>query len=872
MIYDKGNKYEMKKLAVFIILAGMLMTFKLACYAESSVGLYYNNSTYTIEQSSLPQSGFPFNVSQKDGVIELSDKAASFTASIKYNVLDEASFNMLRQYYNDNKSSRDDLFKKYLDLQKSYIPAMQDLYNISFLYGDAANPSSQSNMKVFYEKQDKFFGQTADVFLYNVIKSENLSVNEETHLDMIVPVPSQFSLISINLITKSGSLDSTLIENICTLLGYLRFTGLPSQTAIPGVFMDKNAIDASNAGIYPIAGKNTVKYSELADEQAGYRLLYPSTFIPYMQNSIGGKLLFKSFKITPNHIFSISVKPIEKVSGLEDEIFFIKEGNNTSIKIKQEGKFNIAGKKFNILKYDLKTGNNVLHVQDYLITNGTMLYKFQLNSLLEEPSAAITDEFNKILASLCFTVQQNKAASGEDVFTRYENKEEGYSFVYPKGWQLDDISTDINFDKLRVKFRDLSGPIDIYMAEGELYQGCNLEEVITGLTGQSDKCIKKYEPPYAGTVKKLLDISCTIKDSTIYLNKLVNYKDTNGRSRLCYSANIIKGSKIYSIFITVGEYLAKDGKFTDIGVNKLLNSIASSFRLENTKESMARKAVGETRNRKVVFLEDFIKKKLDPMLTITSITTTSTNGSYYLTIDNTSESGYYKINLDYPNKKLQIEEKVLKSQIMKTELEKLNKTYSERQITGMEQDKRNMTVIISSRSSDTAPVVTRTYNINVSFSKKGVEWETVRTDHAEQLKRECKIYLDSFFLADVKIFFSNKYEFKDIETYRKNNCTYRTLIYAEFNKTSGYFTLEIDPVDDSIRVLAYKPLVALFTDIKVKYKYGESGYHVSDYSFDSDKLTMQLYLTSLADSAVSMESFKIWYNPETNCIESDKIK
>jgi hypothetical protein len=862
----------MKKLTGVIILAGLLMIFKLAGYADSSVGLFYNNNTYTIEQASLPQSGFPFIVSQKDGVIEFSDKASSFTVSIKYNVLDDASFGMLRQYYNDSDSSKDDLFGKFLDLQKSYIPAMQELYNMSFLYGDAASPVSQSNMKLFYEKQDSMFSHPADVFLYNVIKSENLSVNEETHLDIIVPVPSQYSLISINIITRSGSLNTALMDNISTITGCLRFTGLPSQTTKLDVFNDKNIIDAVNAGIYPVMNKKAVKFSELADEQAGYKLLYPSSFLPYMENSIGGKLLFKSFKITPNHIFSISVQPVEKGTELDGEISFIKEAGKTSIKIKEEGKTNISGKKFSFLKYDLKIGNYVQHVQDYLITNGTMLYRFQLSSLLEEPSAAISGEFLKILASLDFTILQNKTVSDEDVFTRYENIEEGYCFDYPKAWQLDDISNDINFDKLKIEYQDLSGPIDIYVAEGSIYQGCNPEEIINGLTGQSDRYIKKYDPPYAGTVKKVLDISYSIKDSIIYLYKLINYEDSNGRSRLCYSADIIKDGKIYSIFITVGGYLTKDGIYTDNDVNNLLNSIASSFKLETTKESTARKAVGETRNRKVVFIEDSMKKKLDPALVVTSITAAGTDGVYYLTAGNSPQSGYYKIKLDYADKELQIEEKMLKSQIMKVELEKLNKIYSKRQITDVELNERNMTITISSRSSNTAPIVSRTYGIDINFTKKGVEWETVRNDHAEQLKKECKIYLDSFFLADVNVYFPSKDEFKDIETYRKTNCVYTTLIYAEFNQTSGFFTLEIDPVDDNIKFISYSPVDKLLTDIKLKCKYGENGYHVSDRNFNSDKFTMQLYLTSFSDGALSMESFKIWYNAETNNIESDKIK
>jgi hypothetical protein len=128
------------------------------------------------------------------------------------------------------------------------------------------------------------------------------------------------------------------------------------------------------------------------------------------------------------------------------------------------------------------------------------------------------------------------------------------------------------------------------------------------------------------------------------------FTDDSGKNRLCYSVDIIKGRKIYSMFITTGEYHAKDGSFLDKKTNELINLAASSFGLENTPESEKRRLEGESRNRKLVFAENYLKRLIDPKLKITSVGKIQPDGSTTVIAGNTADSGYYRTHARLPGK------------------------------------------------------------------------------------------------------------------------------------------------------------------------------------------------------------------------------
>ncbi len=654
----------MKRLAGFILLVGMIFSLKAVSHAENRLSFEYNGRAFTIEQASYPKSGFPFELLAKEGVLLLSDKASGLSASIRLDSLDEAALEALRKYYNDQSSIDYEMFTKYIDLQKSYIPALQDLYRNSYLFGDSGNSYAESNMKVFYQDKNKIFGNNSDVFLYNIISSDRLDYLEETHLDLIIPVYSDLSLLSINFTFKAGNLNSEAEQAVYRLLGGIRFPGFPVQTGQIKVFGEKEAIMAANAGIYSTAEGNADTCVELKNEEAGYSLEYPSSYLPYMENRLGVKLNYVSFKASPDQIFSVSAEQVSVTDSVYDKPSYIKEFYRDAITVKKEGTATMDGKEFVFLNYELEdTDGYITYVRDYYTSGGGFIYNLRFSSRFMAAPEESDSQFDRILGSLTLDSAGTEGAKSDVPFRRYSNKEEGYSFLYPVKWNLTDLSRDINFDSLYLKIPELSGPIDISISEGELKKGIGSGAIPSILAGTDtdayEKSISNYTAPYAGAEKRLLSNSVKKENGITYVYRLVNYLDPNGRMRLCYSMDIVKKSKVYSMFISVSEYATSNGSVSDLNINAIIDTIASSFKSDETYESHERDSFGETRNRKVVLLESILRKQLGPDAKITQAVNSKAGGSYYLLVEDIADSGYYRVKPDFSNNTLLIEERLL---------------------------------------------------------------------------------------------------------------------------------------------------------------------------------------------------------------------
>ncbi|NJD02217.1 MAG: hypothetical protein FIA99_06380 [Ruminiclostridium sp.] len=786
----------MKKLAWLILLAGMIFAPATVSHAESVLSFEYNGKTYTVEQASSPESGFPFDVQTKDGLLLLSDKALGFSAFIRQNSLDKSSMGALRKYYNDYSSIDFEIFTKYIDLQKSYIPALQDLYRSSYLFGNPENPNSETNMKVFYQDKDEIFGNKSDVILYNIINSDRLNYSEETHLDMIVPVYSDLSLISINFTFKAGNLNKETEQAVYKLLSYMRFTGFPVQTGTLKVFDEKEAVIAANAGIYKTAGGNSGDFTELKDETAGFTLKYPSSYLPYMENKLGGKLNYKSFKISPRQVLSISAEQTSATGSVYDKASYMKELYKP-ITVKKEGKETISGNEFVFLIYELKDGEgNVTYIKDYFTAGDKFIYNIRLSSRFEDASAELDSDFHKILSSFIISDAEVVKTGSEAPFIKYSNKEEGYSFLYPVKWKLTDVSKDINFDSLSLKIPELSGPIDIYISEGELKADINPEEIPSILSGVdaevSARNTRNYTPPYTGTLNRLLSHSFQKDNEITYVYRLVNYMDSNGRPRLCYSKDIVKKNKIYSMFISVSEYATLNGSVSDTDINTVIEKIASSFKYEGTYESNERDSFGETRNRKVVKLENILKQQLGRDAKIVQAVNTSVGGSYFINVEGVEDSGYYRVKPDFTSNSLFIEEALL--------------------------------------------------------------------------KKDCKSALEEYLSTDVNVYFPSGDEFKNIENQKDGNGHYTMVVYTEFNNTSGFFILDIDPNEHLTKAISFKSSKDLAEEISAGIAQNAVIGFIINNSVDRKDFTLNFHFYSSIIGHF-FRSYMVVLNPETLTLE-----
>lgn len=839
----------MKKIAGLLIFSAILFLSYQVCSGESGAS--------------------SFSVSYDGSITEYDDASAGIKAAVSLDELNDTDLQSLRNYYNDKKSTEDELFDKYVKLQRSYIPAMQDLFTASFFYGDQGKPLSESNMKLFYEGSERVFGQMSAVYLYNIIKSDGLQMNEETHLDISVPLKADRALLSIRITMKAGNLNRENIGKIKALLEEIHPGGSMSHTAELRLFDKPDLLDAANTGIYQAQSAEGQGSSLIEDKHAGFAFSLPYGFVPYMQNRIGGRLQYRSYKINPNHVFSISTQPLKTEGGLESAVAGIRTSEGWW-DVKDEGLRRIGDKDYYYVKYDGTVDGGAVHIIDYFTADHSILYRLQLNSRLEEPSPVIIREFYGILFSFGTVEPETVDLTGTPLEAAYANEEEGVSFNYPGDWDLTEISESIEYDRLQLVFPELSGPLEITISEGELKKAVGpgeLPSFLTGRNGSADANVLKYDSPYAGNPVKVLSISSRTAGSVLYVYRLLDYLDPYGRNRLTYSIDILKGTKIHSMFFSLGEYATVDGRPKTQAVEAAIDAIAASFRIEDTPQALAREAAGETRNRKIVFVEEELKKKVDPGLKVAGVSDTAADGSLFVKVVNTGVGGYYKVLPDFAGGGLTILDRTLTSIILQSELDKLKKTYTDRVITGTYINEANMTIRIDSSRRRGSPVFTRMYRVDAGISGNSVVWKTTRPNHEQELKLECKVFLFTYLSSDVDMQYDYDNVFKDMSAYAAKNMTFRTLVHVSGGSMDSFLTLEIDTLDDDISVVSTESTEDLLKEIDKNLGFGRSGYRMASYSFDKSDFSLKLQLESVIDGSAKSVNLKIQYNPENQTID-----
>jgi hypothetical protein len=299
--------------------------------------------------------------------------------------------------------------------------------------------------------------------------------------------------------------------------------------------------------------------------------------------------------------------------------------------------------------------------------------------------------------------------------------------------------------------------------------------------------------------------------------------------------------------------------------------IVASFRAVDTPEYKAAAESGEFRNEKVVFVEKWLRENVDPSLTVTSVTGFNTDGSFYTTVDNSPKSGYYRVKLDYPAKKLEIEDIVLKSTILDTELEKLYKLYEKDSVTAFEFDEKNMLITLETGYYEGAAPFTASYAMNVSLSDEGISWKASRPHHPADLAGECTKYLEWVLGANTKFYFTGDNEFSNIEAYTQKGIKYELAVYTEMENLSGYFVISVDPRNDRFTLVTFISLSQIVNDIGIKYGFDKDGYIVKAISLDESRSVLSLSLESKSDtqvpSATASVSYSIRFNPEHKTLE-----
>lgn len=885
-------------------------------------------------------------IKEASGDTEISgiNEAAGIITETGCETLDAQAFDSLRIYYNEKKLSDEDLFDRYVNLKKSYITALDNLYSASTLTIDSNQ--AETAIHIFYEGQETLFGLDSSVYLYNIAIYKGLEKSEQTCLTMLIPVRSTNSVVTVNLIIPQEMLGEQVTDNVASILSGIAFDGLAPQQEAPAVLKNADIIEKVKAGVYPAASQKSPDYAVVEDSRAGYSVSLPDSYVPFTHNRLGGILTYASYKIDPRRVLSISSQPLnnrqEAASAVierfvtaasvaqdvsEDAAASDASGaldTVDSVDILENGDALYGSNRFRYILYTNVESGVETWYYDYYMQNGVRLYKLQLQSSFSEPGPIVLGQMEKILmgfhaadtpttpeapdtpapttpdlAADAIATEQSGTLRSAPATVLYENREEGYSFQYPQAWTLEDISPNIDYDRLRLNVPGHSGTLEIilqetYVSNTAAYDSSANNTAALDLSASNTAAFGSpaYTPPLPSKTSKLLFSDLVIDSGIPTVYSLGAYVDDNGRNRLYSSVDVLKGSKIFSLYITTGEYRTKNGYFDDENINNMINLVISSFQTQDTPESEARALAGETRNRKLVFLENTLRDRYDPYLIVLPAENTQPDGTTIVEVKNTRVSGYYKVRLDYAARKVEVLERVLKRNILLSELDRLSAQFDGLPITGTYRNETKMTVSIESIEDKNNAVgakpakVLHTFAVNARPKDGSIIWNTVKVASQEDYIAKCKAFVSSKFKSDVDVYLFGDNVFNDVDVYQQKSVDYRILAFYQGAGRSGFFMLSMNPATGAFTARkSFIPLAHIVE--KTKYKYGINNTETGSdlFSFDPKTFVLNVFTsentasagldssesTSSSRLSFDMQQFNVYYHLESDLIEFDKV-
>ena len=582
----------MKKLfsAVLVTLITMFLITGNS-YGNTGVKTVYTNTSFnysvSFDENSYSVVHTDLDNNSQERSVLLQSRDNDFSVRISCDRLDSSYFDAIREYLLNYSLSDDELFKLFTYYKQSYYRTLQDEYNKQLVFGSSDNGTSETNMKIFSEHQETVYGVQSSSILFNTIRSSRFSNTEETHIHIAIPVLADYTLYSVDFIVKAGTLDEVKLKEMSQLVNSISIDGLNRQKKRLKILSDIESVNSANIGIYPRLEDVHPSYTEWVDNDLGYKITYPSTFMPYKQNSIIDTHSYKSFKVNFNHFFSITSEPaLDNDEGIQNKINFVKDLYRGKINITSEGKSRLRGRIFYYIKYSITEGNQTRYIQDYFIIENFRLYNIQLNSRFKKPSKKLQNEFMKIVRSLTTEQKSSSISKKENIrTTKFIDNNNGVTFAYPDNWRLiKNNTTNDKYALYNIKNQDFSGGLEIVVSEGELktsllsYKKLNLLSNPT--SAEVKRYFKNYTAPYIDRPMTLLASSRNTLEEALYFTKLVNFIDSNGRGKLCYSVDIIHGKKTYSLFITVSDYLTSKGKISNTELDRIVKTISRSFNVK----------------------------------------------------------------------------------------------------------------------------------------------------------------------------------------------------------------------------------------------------------------------------------------------------
>ncbi|HOA96992.1 hypothetical protein [Acetivibrio saccincola] len=602
----------MKKIHMFfwILLMFWCLFFNFT-YASKS-NLYYNSNVFSFSVSE--DAGFFLygkEYTGSDNSITLVDKKGEFTLLITSDIINNQALNNMRQITGDNTSSNKEIFYKIFEYKISHFKALVEHSKNNFYFDSQVNPSSETYIKIFEEHNQILFGENSNIILFNTIEEDKQSFTEKTNINITIPSSLNMTIYSINITGKKGFLTGENINRISLLIQGLSIPNSTNTNDTLDVFKDKEAVKRANQGIYPNFDKTNVEFVEYKNQKHNYKIYHPSTSIPYLQNNIISNLDYVSFKINHNTHYSITAETLNPNHAYPADVYVIyKKGElkylyNDKLTVLDSGKINISGEYYDFLKYKIEMDNDALYVTDVYIIQNLKLFTVSLNSYYKEASEAILNIFRKIVSSFEITNSDKIDVYNENVtFNVFTNNLNEYSFLYPAHWTITNKSKTMDSAAFYVSSREYSTTLDIFTGEFAPFPTHSQESLFKLIIEDAslDKYLKGYNIPYKGRPYKTLTTTFKKEGDAIFVNKLINYLDKRDRYRLACSSYIIYSNKVYSLFISINDFLAPGTDYTDNRLMYILDTIVQSFDIKRNEVFLE--------DSRVAFTKDTLRKVL----------------------------------------------------------------------------------------------------------------------------------------------------------------------------------------------------------------------------------------------------------------------
>ena len=795
----------------------------------------------------------------QDEVIYITDKNNLYEAVISCEIVDETSLIAMRSYLNDFASTDEEIFDELINYKKSYFRAMQEYFKNNFLFGGTPPFYSESNMKIFAEYDDVFSGQKAAVTLYNIIHSTRDGSSEEVHISIFLPVNSTKSIYTIEFTTDTERLNHTTLKRMSELVDSIEITGLPVSKNELKVFSDQPSINDAKRGIYPTLPDVNIGYTALVNTQSGYRVIYPSSAIPYMHNNIIEPYDYRSFKLSYNDCFSVAVEPQGKGNPVENRLHVLELAYKDKISDIETYKVNLSGKVFDRLLYTIESDNINEYVDSFITVHNEKVYTIQLDSRFREPERDIKEEFAKIAASLEFIKTDAKVEPDSYSFIKYVDPEHGYTVSYPNKWLIQETYND-NFQNTKISNPDYSGPLNISLSEAKINPDYSREDILECLTSNSPEQINEflsgYSAPFLESISsRLLKLSAREDKNALFIYRLINYLDYGEQNKLCYSVDIIKDDNVYSLFITVSQYLTLDGVVYDNELKSILKGIGSTYGMVDPESMIKNQITGEAARNVIEAVQTYFKRilRLDAEVKNPAYIDSSKE-SIMVQVDGIPDSGYYIIATKYdPSGNLFLMDRILNRDILDEAVSVLKRRYSEKDVWQIETDDEEMTLKITYRDDPEAEFVKKNYRVSVDRSHSNFNWKLERIDYSNTLADYCEIYLENFLSKAVNVYFQASDEELGNSIYKDFTEKQYVSLYTEFGNSSGYFILGIDPDAESIEAVSYTPVNFLDEQLKSIYTELYPGFEILNYTAsDEDKFKINVFMRAQPSRTVSM--------------------